>query len=153
MPERPLGELATIPRDGPPSSGVQHGAKEVFIEGLTSLSLSCDGASFSNRCKPKWVMLDALLRDIVGGNGFSDRDIIFRRGEKYFQAVAVVQPHQDKVPTLSQMAGLFKKAIALRIGKNRPLGQLKVKLAPSSVVPYERTEAAAEQLGALAPTR
>ena len=40
IPERPPAELATVPGDGPPSSGLQHGTKEVFIEGLTSLSLS-----------------------------------------------------------------------------------------------------------------
>ena len=151
-PERPLGELAAVSADGPLSSRVQHGTEEVFIEGLTSLFLSCDGAGFSNRCKPKWDTLDVLLQEIVGGNGSLDCDIIFTPGAKYFQAGAVVQPHQNKVLTLSQVAGVCKEAIILWFGKHRPLGQLKVKLVPPSVVPYECTEAAAEQFGAHAPT-
>ena len=41
---------------------------------------------------------------------------------------------------------MFKKAIEHACGKRRPIGQLKVLRHPLSVVPYERTEAAAEQL-------
>ena len=150
--ERPLGEFAAVSADGPLSSRVQHGTEEVFIEGLTSLFLSCDGAGFSIHCKPTWHPLDVLLQDIVGGDGSLDCDIIFIPGAKYFQAGAVVQPYQNKVLTLSQTAGLFKEAITLRIGKKRPLGQLKVKYVPLSVIPHECTEAAAEQFGSHAPT-
>ena len=150
--ERPLGEFAAVSADGPLSSRVQHGTEEVFIEGLTSLFLSCDGAGFSNHCKPTWHTLDVLLQEIVGGDGSLDCDIIFTPGAKYFQAGAVVQPYQNKVLTLSQVAGVCKEAIIRRFGKHRPLGQLKVKLVPLSVVPHECTEAAAEQFGAHAPT-